>query len=40
MGGRKAYPGELTDEQRVVVSPFLDTWKAKPSSVSGHQGRY
>jgi hypothetical protein len=23
-----------------VVGPFLDAWKAKHPSVSGHQGRY
>lgn len=37
---RKAYPSDLTDEQWEVVGPFLDAWKAKHPSVSGHQGRY
>src|SRR3954451_6782091 len=40
MGGRKAYPSDLTDEQWAVVGPFLDAWKARHPSVSGHQGRY
>jgi transposase len=40
MGERKAYPSDLTDEQWAVVGPFLDAWKAKHPSVSGHQGRY
>src|SRR4029079_8715179 len=30
----------LTDEQWAVVGPFLDAWKARHPSVSGHQGRY
>ncbi|MDY7091177.1 MAG: IS5 family transposase [Actinomycetota bacterium] len=40
MGERKAYPSDLTDEQWAVVGPFLQAWKAKHPSVSGHQGRY
>src|SRR3954451_22181128 len=40
MGGRKAYPSDLSDEQWAVVGPFLDAWKAKHPSVSGHQSRY
>jgi transposase len=40
MGERRAYPSDLTDEQWAVVGPFLDAWKAKHPSVSGHQGRY
>jgi transposase len=40
VGKRKAYPSDLTDEQWAVVGPFLDAWKAKHPSVSGHQGRY
>jgi transposase len=40
MGERKAYPSDLTDEQWAVVGPFLDAWKARHPSVSGHQGRY
>ena len=39
-GERRAYPSDLTDEQWAVVGPFLDAWKAKHPSVSGHQGRY
>lgn len=27
MGGRKAYPSDLTDEQWAVVGPFLHAWK-------------
>src|SRR3954469_18312221 len=40
MGERKAYPSDLTDQQWAVVGPFLDAWKARHPSVSGHQGRY
>ena len=40
MGERKAYPSDLTDEQWAVVGPFLDAWKARHPSVSGHTGRY
>lgn len=37
---RAAYPSDLTDEQWAVVGPFLQAWKVKHPSVSGHQGRY
>ncbi len=37
---RKAYPSDLSDQQWAVVGPFLDAWKARHPSVSGHQGRY
>ena len=40
MGERKAYPSDLSDEQWAVVGPFLDAWKARHPSVSGHAGRY
>jgi transposase len=40
VSNRKAYPSDLTDEQWAVVGPFLDVWKAKHPSVSGHEGRY
>lgn len=40
MDGRKPYPSDVTDEQWAVVGPFLDAWKARHPSVSGHQGRY
>jgi transposase len=40
MGDRAAYPSDLTDEQWAVIGPFLQAWKAKHPSVSGHQGRY
>lgn len=40
MGERKAYPSDLSDQQWAVVGPFLDAWKARHPSVSGHQGRY
>ena len=40
MGERKAYPSDLTDDQWAVVGPFLQAWKARHPSVSGHQGRY
>jgi transposase len=40
MGERKACPSDLTDEQWAVVGPFLNAWKARHPSVSGHQGRY
>ncbi len=40
MSGRAPYPSDLTDAQWAVVGPFLDAWKARHPSVSGHQGRY
>jgi transposase len=40
VGGRAAYPSDLTDAQWAVVGPFLQAWKARHPSVSGHQGRY
>lgn len=40
MGGRAAYPSDLTDDQWAVIGPFLAAWKARHPSVSGHQGRY
>ncbi|WP_326550156.1 IS5 family transposase [Micromonospora sp. NBC_01813] len=40
MGERAAYPSDLTDEQWAVIGPFLQAWKARHPSVSGHQGRY
>nr|WP_244235850.1 IS5 family transposase [Micromonospora inaquosa] len=30
----------MTDEQWAVVGPFLQAWKDRHPSVSGHQGRY
>src|SRR5258707_5498703 len=40
MTERKTYPSDLTDAQWAMVGPFLDAWKARHRSVSGHQGRY
>ncbi|WP_344140426.1 IS5 family transposase, partial [Luedemannella flava] len=40
MDGRKPYPSDVTDAQWAVVGPFLEAWKARHPSVSGHQGRY
>ncbi|EWM18997.1 transposase [Kutzneria sp. 744] len=40
MGERKAYPSDLSDQQWALVGPFLDAWKVRHPSVSGHQGRY
>ncbi len=40
MNGRAAYPSDLTDDQWAVVGPFLQAWKDRHPSVSGHQGRY
>lgn len=40
MDGRAAYPSDLTDGQWAVLGPFLQAWKAKHPSVSGHQGQY
>lgn len=40
MQARKRYPSDLSDAQWAVVGPFLDAWKARHPSVSGHQGRY
>jgi transposase len=37
---RAAYPSDLTDAQWALVGPFLEAWKAKHPSVSGHEGRY
>jgi transposase len=37
---RAAYPSDLTDAQWAVVGPFLQAWKARHPSVSGHQGSY
>lgn len=40
MSERRRYPSDLTDEQWAVIGPFLDAWKARHPSASGHQGRY
>jgi transposase len=40
VSGRPTYPSDLTDEQWAVVGPFLQAWKDRHPSVSGHQGRY
>ena len=40
MGDRKPYPSDMTNEQWALIGPFLDAWKAKRVSVSGHQGDY
>jgi transposase len=40
MTERKRYPSDLSDAQWAVVGPFLNAWKARHPSVSGHQGRY
>jgi transposase len=40
VGEHAAYPSDLTDAQWTVVGPFLDAWKARHPSVSGHEGRY
>ena len=40
VGERKRYPSDLSDEQWAVIGPFLQAWKAKHPSVSGHQGSY
>jgi transposase len=40
MTDRKRYPSDLSDAQWAVVGPFLQAWKARHPSVSGHQGRY
>ncbi len=40
MNGRAPYPSDLTDEQWAVIEPFLEAWKARHPSASGHQGRY
>jgi transposase len=37
---RARYLSDLTDVQWALVGPFLEAWKAKHPSVSGHQGRY
>jgi transposase len=37
---RNRYPSDLSDEQWAVIGPFLQAWKARHPSVSGHQGRY
>jgi len=37
---RAGYPSDLTDAQWAVLGPFLQVWKAKHPSASGHQGRY
>jgi transposase len=40
VGERKRYPSDLSDEQWALVGPFLQAWKAKHPSVSGHRGRF
>ena len=37
---RKAYSTDLSDPQWALIEPFLQVWKAKRPSPSGHQGRY
>ena len=40
MGERVAYPSDLSEQQWTLIEPFLQAWKARHPSVSGHQGRY
>jgi hypothetical protein len=40
MGERKVYSSDLTNEQREAIGPFLQGWKARHPSISGHAGRY
>jgi transposase len=40
MGERAGYPSDLSDRQWALIDPFLQAWKAKRPSPSGHEGRY
>lgn len=40
MDDRVAYPSDLSDERWALIGPFLQSWKAKRPSPSGHEGRY
>jgi transposase len=40
MGERAGYPSDLSDQQWALIDPFLQAWKAKRPSPSGHEGRY
>lgn len=40
MGERKPYPSDVTDAQWALIGPFLDAWRARRPSASGHQGVY
>ncbi len=40
MGDRKPYLSDVTDAQWALIGPFLDAWKARRPSASGHQGDY
>jgi transposase len=40
MGERKPYPSDVTDAQWALIGPFLDAWRARRPSASGHQGAY
>nr|WP_241265597.1 transposase [Streptomyces boncukensis] len=40
MRDRQSHKTDLTDERWALIEPVITAWKARHSSVSGHQGRY
>ncbi len=37
---RQPYGTDLSFERWALIEPVIDSWKARPPSGSGHQGRY
>ena len=40
VGGRPAYPSDLSDEAWGLIRPVIGSWKGRHPSVSGHEGGY
>ncbi|MFD7379726.1 IS5 family transposase [Streptomyces mirabilis] len=40
MSGRQSYKSDLSDERWALIEPVITSWKARHTSVSGHQGSY
>jgi transposase len=40
VGGRPAYPSDLSDEAWGLIRPVIVSWKGRHPSVSGHEGGY
>ncbi|MFD8219251.1 IS5 family transposase [Streptomyces sp. NPDC059697] len=40
MSDRQSYKSDLSDERWALIEPVITSWKARHTSVSGHQGSY